>query len=110
MSGDWQTKYDRWHDRFKPVGHPTEGEGVYHFQTNGDDQKFVQAINHHHVWSVVDGDDGGMYLCPGFRLVNLVLYVVTLVPWTDEEEDSLHDVVWHMPEEPDEEDDDGEDG
>lgn len=35
------------------------------------------------VWTVVDTEDGE-YALPGFRVVNRFMYVVTQVPWPDE--------------------------
>jgi hypothetical protein len=38
------------------------------------------------VWTIVDGDDGEMYVLPGFHLVNRVLYFVSNEEWESEEE------------------------
>lgn len=53
-----------------------------------------------HVWTVVDGDDGGMYALAGFHVVNRVGYLLTERPWQDEQAEAVY---WAAE---DEEDDD----
>lgn len=50
----------------------------------------IEGIDPHHVWSVIDSDDGNTaYLDNGYRVVNKWAYVVTAEPWV---EDTL--AVW----------------
>ncbi len=45
----------------------------------------VRAADPHLVWSLVDGEDGNLWLLPGFRVVNaLGDYVMSERPWQDE--------------------------
>ena len=41
------------------------------------------------VWTVVEGDDDGLYACKGYHVVNRVYYLVTEEPWTDETPDGV---------------------
>jgi hypothetical protein len=53
----------------------------------GDTFSFAQvsAADPHYVWSVVEGDDGNLWLMPGFRVVNaLGDYVKSERPWTQD--------------------------
>ena len=46
-------------------------------------------INDHHVWSIMESDDGNHeYLVPGYHRVNINGYVQTKKPWTDEDDAS----------------------
>lgn len=57
---------------------PEEGAGAFSFEE-------VRHCDPHHVWSVVDGDDGNLWLLPGFRTVNaLGDYVRSERPWHDD--------------------------
>lgn len=45
----------------------------------------VRDSDPHHVWSIVDGEDGNLWLLPGFRVVNATGdYVKSERPWQDE--------------------------
>ena len=56
--------------------------------TDGDCLEFkeVQGVDPHHVWTLVDGDEGGQYAVPGFHFVNRFGYARTAQGWTDENE------------------------
>jgi hypothetical protein len=57
---------------------PEEGAGAFTFEQ-------VRHSDPHHVWSVVEGDDGNLWLLPGFRTVNaLGEYVRSERPWHDD--------------------------
>lgn len=45
-----------------------------------------------HVWTLVDGDNGGSYLITGYHWVNRIGYVITEQPW-----DHDYEVVWGEP-------------
>lgn len=52
------------------------------------------------LWTIVDGDDGGLYAVSGWQYVNRVGYLITEESWTEETE-----AVWYAPGEDDEDDD-----
>jgi len=51
----------------------------------------ITEVNH--LWTLVDGDDGSMWLIPGNHVVNWVGYVLTEVPW----ETAYLEVLWLDP-------------
>lgn len=65
---------------FKPLQNPFEGEGCYHFETFGKEYEMVLKAhreNTHTVWTVIDGDDGNMYVTQGWHFVDRVHYIIT---------------------------------
>lgn len=45
----------------------------------------IQAADEHLVWTVVEGDNGELYLVPGFATVNYLGRVLCERPWPEEE-------------------------
>lgn len=68
-------------------------------ETIRDDHNGV-AADSKHLWTIVDGDDGGMYALSGVHYVNRIGYIVTEEAWGEDTE-----AVWHE----ESEDDDAED-
>lgn len=87
-------------DEYIPV--PREdGEVVRDFE---DLAELEKAGKLNCVWTLVDGDDGGMYALAGVHVVNRVGYIVTEKPWQNDDDEA----VWIEPrEEDDEPEDDG---
>jgi hypothetical protein len=56
-----------------------DGRGCL-FETYGEELAFVRRQNPLRVWTLVDGDDGDMYLVSGPWVVNRVAYLVSTVP------------------------------
>jgi len=52
------------------------------FETYGDEFAFVRRFDPQRVWTLVDGDDGDMYVLSGLHFVNRVGYLLSreLVP------------------------------
>lgn len=46
----------------------------------------VHAADVNYVWTIVDGDNGKLYLVTGFATVNYVGRVLCRKPWPEEEE------------------------
>lgn len=83
---------DDFFDQYRPVntpGTPADGGEFYH------EYEHVKDMDAHSVWTIVDGEDGGMYAIPGFHVVNKVCYVVTEVPWKT----GLEEALWMEPSE-----------
>jgi hypothetical protein len=57
------------------------------------DYRYTADIDPRHVWSCMEGDNGKLYLAPGFHVVNMVGYVVTVRPWSDADLEDLV-VAW----------------
>ena len=50
------------------------------FETYGDEFAFVRQQDPLTVWTLVDGDDGDMYVISGFHFVNRIGYLISTVP------------------------------
>lgn len=50
------------------------------FENYGTELAFVREQDARFVWTIIDGDDGDMYLVSGFHLVNRVGYLLSTVP------------------------------
>ena len=50
------------------------------FETYGEELEFIKRQNRHRVWTILDGDDGDMYVASGFHFVNRVGYLVSRDP------------------------------
>lgn len=77
---------DVFFDRYRPVPAPgtTQENGEY---THEYDQ--VRDKDARFVWTLVDGDDDGIYVQAGFHVVNRIAYLVTEVPWTNGDEEAI---------------------
>jgi hypothetical protein len=81
--------------RFRPIPNHLNphagwafGDG-HLFETFGAEVRFVFAQDPAHVWTLVDGGDGDLYLLSGRHLVNRVGYLVTTVAVGRDEEVSV---------------------
>jgi len=103
MAKTWEEKLSGWEEKYRPINHPTEGDGIQYFQPFGEDLTFLQAISNYHIWTVTEGDDGNLYLGAGWHIVNRVYYVVTLVPWKESDDEEHTELIWAESEDSDEE-------
>src|SRR5580658_9909359 len=56
-----------------------EGSGCL-FETYGSELDFVRRQDPRTIWTLLDGDDGDLYLVSGYHLVNRIGYLVSTVP------------------------------
>lgn len=47
------------------------------FETYGEEMAFIRAQDPRRIWTLVDGDNGGLYLVSGYHLVNRIGYLLT---------------------------------
>lgn len=80
---------DEFDKRFTVI--ESAGNGSYH-------ERVPEGVPPERVWTAVDGDDGGIYLLPGYHIVNKVDYVITEEPW----DDTIEEVEWFIPEDEEE--------
>jgi hypothetical protein len=62
---------EQWDEEYSPINNPFEKD-VDLFETYGDALEFIQRMPEEHVWTQVDGDDGGLYIVNGFHYVNRI--------------------------------------
>jgi len=82
---------DEWFAKFKPkvvpTGFPQGGwgteEGSILFETFGDSLVEVNKTGPLHVWTLIDGDEGGQYIVSGMHFVNRIGYFITEVPYEE---------------------------
>ena len=53
-----------------------QGKGCL-FETYGEELEFIKRQNRNRVWTILDGDDGDMYVASGFHFVNRVGYLLS---------------------------------
>jgi hypothetical protein len=54
------------------------------YETYGEELEFVKRQPARQIWTLVDGDDGALYLLSGFHLVNRIGYLVSTTPVPDD--------------------------
>jgi hypothetical protein len=79
---------DEWENTFELVENHITGEGQL-FETYGDELEFIQNLPDQNVWTLADGDDGGIYISEGMHFVNRIGYYVTAKPWSKESSYSI---------------------
>lgn len=63
-------------DEFKPLPSPGGEAGSHIWEYDEVQRETLQQV-----WTIVEGQDGGLYAEPGFRVVDRFGYLVTEVPW-----------------------------
>ena len=83
---DWEQELDAWEAKYKPIKNHIAGDydGDDKFETYGEELEFVRAQDPRAIWTLVDGDDGNLYIVNGYHFVNRINYFVTLVPFEGE--------------------------
>lgn len=77
-----------WIETYKPiVNHitPYASFSGYLFETYGDELEYVSSKDANNIWTVVEGDEGYPLIVSGYSLVNRIGYILTEVPWADED-------------------------
>ena len=83
---------ERWQEKYKPINNllsdnaswqDEDGNGIL-FETYGDEEKFVSAVDYHYVWTYIDGDNG-TYVVNGRAFINRIGFFISQVPWQDDE-------------------------
>lgn len=54
------------------------------FETYGDELAFVRQQDPDTIWTLLDGDDGDLYVASGYHLVNRIGYLISTVPVPDD--------------------------
>ena len=102
---EWEKELDLWDAKYKPQDNHFDGADK--FETYGRDLDYVRSVHDtdpRRVWTLVDGDDGNLYIVDGFHLVNRINYFVTELPF----EGKFLEVPYCIFDEQDEEEQDDE--
>jgi hypothetical protein len=81
---EWEQELDAWEEKYQPLKNHIDSDGFDKFETYGAELEFVRAQDPRHIWTLVDGDDGNLYIVNGYHLVNRINYFVTEVPFEGE--------------------------
>lgn len=84
---EWEQELDAWEEKYRPIKNHLNEDGFWEndkFETYGAELEFVRAQDPRCIWTLVEGDDGNMYIVDGFHLVNRLSYFVTEVPFEGE--------------------------
>ena len=76
---NWEEQFEAWDAKYKPIENKLSG--CYKFETYGEELDFVRSQDPKCIWTLVDGDDGNLYISNGYHLVNRINYFVTAVPF-----------------------------
>lgn len=107
---DWEKQLDAWEEKYKPIKNQfskkQEGEFVEDkFETYGQELDYVRSIVNtepRRVWTLVEGDEGDLYIVDGYHHVNRLNYFITENPL---EGDGFMEVPYYIYEEEECEDD-----
>jgi len=66
-----------------------DGSGCL-FETYGPELDFLRQHDRRMVWTLVDGDDGDLYVVSGYHYVNRIGYLISTVPVPDDTEIEVH--------------------
>jgi hypothetical protein len=86
---------DRFYDEFKPVKNHLLPNGAPFsdcmFETYGEELEYVRKQKPEHIWTIMDGDDGNLFIGAGYHLVNRIGYLITEKPWVTGDEQVIED-------------------
>ena len=102
---EWEKELEDWEAKYQPIKNhiaSEKGEDDDKFETFGKELEYVLSIANtepRRVWTLVDGDDGNLYIVDGYHLVNRVNYFITKNPL---EGDGFMEVPYYIFEEEEE--------
>lgn len=102
---NWEKELDAWEAKYRPIKNHITGVNDDKFETYGQELDYVLSVADtapRRVWTLVDGDDGNLYIVDGYHLVNRVNYFITENPL---EGDGYMEVPYYIFEEEECEDD-----
>lgn len=74
-------------ERFKPIyNHKSD---THMWETYDDDLEFVKKHDVKFIWTLIEGDNGKLYLSKGWHIVNRFGYFVCTNPWSEKDRDYL---------------------
>lgn len=80
-----EMSYEAWVETYKPeenhiVAEDREYDGRM-FETFGPEVEYVKTVPDSRIWTIIQADDGGLYITNGYHFVNRIGYFVTGVPY-----------------------------
>jgi hypothetical protein len=85
---------EEWGERFVPILKQDE-DCLLLDGSNADERAFLDAVGNNRIWTQVEADDAIEYV-PGRWRVNAIGYIVTMIPWAEDEADLTVMIDLHM--------------
>jgi hypothetical protein len=87
---NWEDELNAWDAKYQPIQNHIDPKAGDKFETYGAELDYVLSINETEparVWTLVEGDDGNLYITNGCHFVNRLNYFITANPceWEYEE-------------------------
>ena len=80
---NWEKELEAWEAKYQPIKNHITGEDDDKFETYGEELDYVRSVadtEPRRVWTLVDGEDGNLYIVDGYHFVNRVNYFITKEP------------------------------
>ena len=83
---NWEKELEAWEAKYQPIKNhiaSEKGEDDDKFETYGRELDYVRSVadtEPRRVWTLVDGEDGNLYIVDGYHLVNRINYFITKEP------------------------------
>lgn len=74
--------FNLFENRYKP--HDSTSEGFILFEP----WEMPKTLDYRYVWTIVEGDNGKLYLSPGYHFVNRLGYAICEIPFNETEENN----------------------
>jgi len=77
---NWEDQFEAWDAKYQPMENHIDTNAGDKFETYGEELNYVLSIANTEparVWTLVDGDDGNLYITSGYHLVNRLNYFIT---------------------------------
>lgn len=83
-----KSDYDIFVEKFQPE--LDEYESIKLYETYGEDYNYVRENSGEKcefLWTIIESDNGNLYISPGFHLVNRMNYILARIPWEENQRD-----------------------
>lgn len=80
---DFDVFADKYSPKFKGIDH-------IFYQIHGKDLEYIMSQPSNYIWTLLEGDTGKLYICPGYHLVNRQGYLLTERPWEEGQRDYFY--------------------
>lgn len=77
---------DDWINRYEPIPHPKGAAHGFEIDgqcclIDGDEEEILNKIPEKHLWTLLENNEGDLYIAAGFHRVNRVGHLNTRFPW-----------------------------
>lgn len=80
---NWEDEFEAWDTKYQPIQNHIDPHAGDKFETYGAELDYVLKVAYtepKRIWTLVDGDDGNLYIASGYHLVNRINYFITHNP------------------------------